>query len=627
MMTRLLTACALTGATALASAPALTAQTVVLDFETDATSANYKYFGNDDLNETSAAIIDNPDATGANTSARVLQFEERASGQAWAGAYADPAVPMDLTTETTVCIDFWSPTITNVTLKFEGEEQTDPFWVGIENNTVTNAWEQLCFNTELPSAQGDLQSGAGQVWPKTTLFVGLDELPTENTTYYLDNLIRESATSVPADVTFSVDLSDLGSAPAAVGVAGTFNSFDASANPLTDDDGDGVFEGTFTLETGAYEYLFVADGTFESIGAGAECARVTIGGNGEVFANRTVTVAEATTLPTVAFGSCYAAGAGIDITFEVGTSAIEVAESGLYIAGGAAFGEPGQVGYRLTDDDGDGVYSLTIEREAGFTSYFTIANGACPDYSCKENLANLDCGDPDNFNDRLLAPVQQDTTLSTCFGSCETDTGACGSAAQPADVTVSVDMNDFDGEVTAVFLAGSFSGWNASATPMSDDDADGVYEVTVTLDGGTTEYKFVVNDDGGYEDIADGGDCVTGGFNNRFVEVDGEDITMPTVCFGSCSACEPSSVRDLTAVGVEFTVQPTVATAEVRLGFGRALDAATVRVLDVTGKAVQTIQLAGVTAHTLDVSALSAGHYLVELDYAGARGVQRVVKR
>ena len=46
----------------------------------------------------------------------------------------------------------------------------------------------------------------------------------------------------------------------AVAVAGEFNGWDASQTPLRDEDGDGVFHTTLSLERGAYAYMFVIDG-------------------------------------------------------------------------------------------------------------------------------------------------------------------------------------------------------------------------------------------------------------------------------------------------------------------------------------------------------------------------------
>ncbi|MCA9243733.1 MAG: hypothetical protein KDA32_07270, partial [Phycisphaerales bacterium] len=48
-------------------------------------------------------------------------------------------------------------------------------------------------------------------------------------------------------------------------------------------------------------------------------------------------------------------------------------------------------------------------------------------------------------------------------------------------------------EVKRVTLAGTFNGWNAGATEMTDEDSDGTYTATVSLPAGRHEYKFVVN--------------------------------------------------------------------------------------------------------------------------------------
>lgn len=46
---------------------------------------------------------------------------------------------------------------------------------------------------------------------------------------------------------------------------------------------------------------------------------------------------------------------------------------------------------------------------------------------------------------------------------------------------------------SAVFLAGSFNGWDPACTKMTDKDGNGLYSVSVTLAPGIYEYKFVIN--------------------------------------------------------------------------------------------------------------------------------------
>ena len=48
---------------------------------------------------------------------------------------------------------------------------------------------------------------------------------------------------------------------------------------------------------------------------------------------------------------------------------------------------------------------------------------------------------------------------------------------------------------STVHLAGEFNGWDSGTMPLADDDGDGVWTLTLELEPGRYEYKFVV--DGG----------------------------------------------------------------------------------------------------------------------------------
>jgi glycosidase len=55
-------------------------------------------------------------------------------------------------------------------------------------------------------------------------------------------------------------------------------------------------------------------------------------------------------------------------------------------------------------------------------------------------------------------------------------------------------------EAQTVTLAGEFNSWDKGAMPMSDDDRDGVWEITIELEPGRYQYKFVVNGDSWFQD-------------------------------------------------------------------------------------------------------------------------------
>jgi hypothetical protein len=111
-----------------------------------------------------------------------------------------------------------------------------------------------------------------------------------------------------------------------------------------------------------------------------------------------------------------------DVTFNVSTDIINgnVSTDGIYVGGGFIGGHDALL---LDDSDGDGVWSGTVSLpESG--GYFTLLNGNCSDWSCKEDISGQSCADPTNYNDRnnLLGGFSQDTTLNLQFGSCDNST-------------------------------------------------------------------------------------------------------------------------------------------------------------------------------------------------------------
>ena len=113
------------------------------------------------------------------------------------------------------------------------------------------------------------------------------------------------------------------------------------------------------------------------------------------------------------------------------------------------------------------------------------------------------------------------------------------------DVVFSVDMNTTEG-TTGVAWAGTINGWNNTSNPMSDDDMDGVYEVTISMPAGDHEYKFIQNADWGLAESFNGSEsCTTppAEFVNRLVTVEGATM-LDVVCYNSCDACPTSGCTD-----------------------------------------------------------------------------------
>ena len=82
----------------------------------------------------------------------------------------------------------------------------------------------------------------------------------------------------------------------------------------------------------------------------------------------------------------------INLTFNLDMSSVEtVSEEGVHIAGGGAFGGPGD--NPLLDEDGDGIYSGTISVPLNSSSYYTYVNGGSS-WDQKEQIADQECARP-----------------------------------------------------------------------------------------------------------------------------------------------------------------------------------------------------------------------------------------
>ena len=106
----------------------------------------------------------------------------------------------------------------------------------------------------------------------------------------------------------------------------------------------------------------------------------------------------------------------IDITFNLDMSeAGTINPDGVSIAGGTLFGGPGD--NVMTDENGDGIYSITITRPQFEGSHYTFLNGVS-DWNQKEDIGGQDCADEGNWNDRFLEWGDEDIVVNACFGLC-----------------------------------------------------------------------------------------------------------------------------------------------------------------------------------------------------------------
>lgn len=133
---------------------------------------------------------------------------------------------------------------------------------------------------------------------------------------------------------------------------------------------------------------------------------------------------------------------------------------------------------------------------------------------------------------------------------------SAASSAQTVPVTFSVDMNNETVAAEGVHVAGSFQGWDPAGTMLTDDDMDGIYQVTVEVSDtlASIQYKFLNGNEWGTDETCPEA-CAFPGSTDRTADIDGP-TDLPVVCFGACAACGISTVMFKVDMSQEDAINP-----------------------------------------------------------------------
>ena len=256
-----------------------------------------------------------------------------------------------------------------------------------------------------------------------------------------------------------------------------------------------------------------------------------------------------------------------NVTLEVNTASIyqnggTVGPNGMY-AGGGFVGNA--MGLQLTQSTTDTLKwfgNATVIAGSG-PNHYTFLNSPTNggDWNAKENLAGLPCGDPTNYNDRLLPNIFSDTTIQHCFGSCETDGSCPPPPSSFVNITFTLNVSSIisSGGVidpTGMFIAGGGNFGIPGDNPMTDL-GNGTWSFTINKPiGFTSDYTFTNGDSGwGAKENISGLPCAVPPYDDRNLAPVYSDTTIQH-CFGTCDydgTCN-SVVNPPSSVNVTFQV-------------------------------------------------------------------------
>jgi hypothetical protein len=99
-------------------------------------------------------MVPNPDPSGINTSANVVEFLRGKDGDAWAGFYTTLSTPVDITANRYVHVWVWKPRISRTVFKLERADGNFEV-ASMSAQTQINAWEELVFDFGATAASGE----------------------------------------------------------------------------------------------------------------------------------------------------------------------------------------------------------------------------------------------------------------------------------------------------------------------------------------------------------------------------------------------------------------------------------------------------------------------------------------
>jgi len=310
------------------------------------------------------------------------------------------------------------------------------------------------------------------------------------------------------NVTFQVDMNKVTQGFTTPEVNGTWNNWCGSCNAMSDANGDNIWEVTLPLEQGTtVEFKYSADGWSiqEMNDPTASCTN----GNA-TYTNRVLTIpASDTIIPVVCWSSCDACSIevtlNVNMAWEVANGAVST--DGIHVAGSFQGWSPSTT--EMTDPDGDGIYSVTLEMPLSQDLFYKFINGN--DWAVAEASGDLAaCGVSDGFGgyNRHSVTANADTNFAAvCFTKCydcavsiDEALGNISLYPNPTSGAFTMERSELAGniEVTVIGLQGQLllaTEWTAGQSELNIDLSDlaaGVYMVRLTAEEGTRTLRVAV---------------------------------------------------------------------------------------------------------------------------------------
>ena len=250
-------------------------------------------------------------------------------------------------------------------------------------------------------------------------------------------------------------------------INGSFPPANWTTPQLMTNAGGGVYTYQVSLpQEASYEYKFINGSTYEN-NLSSPC------GNGN---NRTINVpsSSSTLLPLTCFSFCNDCIVMRQTTFNVNMANVNVSSNGVHLAGNflsAGYDDWNPSFISMSDANGDGVYSVTLNLAPGATYNYKFLNGNA--WGTDESVPG---GCNFSGNREVTVPNANSSIPAVCFSSCSNCTFAVSNDSPYTATNVSYSSNGAYPNCYAI---------NGSVANATNSDQ------SITFSGNDTWYKFV----------------------------------------------------------------------------------------------------------------------------------------
>jgi hypothetical protein len=411
-----------------------------------------------------------------------------------------------------------------------------------------------------------------------------------------------------SSITFRVDMSNTTVSPNGVFIAGNFNNWNTTLNPMTNI-GNNIFEVTISVPSGSdVYYKFLNGPNYEIINGTCPVSD----GMGNFNRVLTAPVSGNLIVSTVCFETCTTCvGSNLcNLTISVDMGLQSIDASGIFVVG--SFNGFTNGVDALINTSGT-IWEKTISIVQGTNISYRFANGN------NWEIVPSNCGTIGNngsYNRTFSVPNSSSSSVNTvCFQEC----GNCNIS----NITFNVDMSNVVVDPSGVFIAGSFNGFSTTQNQLVSV-GNNIYATNISLQANTQiTYKFLNGST--YELIsADCGIMGSASVYDRVLQVPAQNTSLNAPCFNSCFACITVDLKNIS--NNEFLIAPNPAYEKLYLTTtDESINVIPFWIHNFTGQLIKQGTLSKSKTNTIEIDDLSPGIYFIKLNNNGVSKFKKFV--